>query len=158
LCSGGRTGEVQHAEWDSLDFVNQIWTIKETETFNVKNSKVRYVPLPDHLVEMLKQRRLYSKSKYVFPRPDGTKPDKQMLQKLLRLHERAGLPRPTGTVLHRFRKSFATQLIQTGSNVRAVQTLLGHADISTTQKYLEAEDARSEKSRKQANATFAQYA
>ncbi len=108
-----------------------------------KGSKERLVPIGSSAVnwitEYLKTSRplLEKKSKsenYLFLNTRGTKLSRMGVWKIVdRYVKAAGIDKEVHP--HTFRHSFATHLLEGGADLRAVQEMLGHSDISTTQIY-----------------------
>jgi integrase/recombinase XerD len=100
-----------------------------------KRSKERIVPLNKHSIECISEyiKKVNPKGKYLFPNTKGEKLSRQAIWKIIKRYARfLGKERVSP---HTIRHTFATHLIHGGADLRSVQMLLGHEDISTTQIY-----------------------
>ncbi|MBV8939905.1 MAG: site-specific tyrosine recombinase XerD [Alphaproteobacteria bacterium] len=119
-----------------------------------KGGKERLVPLSDKAREALRRylavRPAFLKgmpdSPWLFPyhRAEGHLIRQQFGVMLKMLAARAGL-NPDALSPHTLRHSFASHLLEGGADLRVIQELLGHADISTTQIYTHVAGARLKK-------------
>ncbi len=115
-------------------------------TVTGKGGASRLVPVGARALEALGRwlavRPQVPASRFLFPSSKGQHLTRVRLFQLLKaLAGRAGLD-PSAISPHVLRHAFATHLLEGGADLRVLQTLLGHADISTTQIYTHVDAAR----------------
>jgi integrase/recombinase XerD len=81
------------------------------------------------------------KSRFLFPSRDGHISRIRLFQIVKDLAAHAGLD-PAKVSPHVLRHAFATHLLAGGANLRALQSMLGHADIATTQIYTHVDSSK----------------
>lgn len=134
--SGLRVSELINLTVNDVDLKNSLVRI-----FG-KGSKERIVPLNDYATETLNNYILYYRPKlfkqkennYLFLNNHGNQMTRQGFFKTLKkIAKEKGIKSELSP--HTLRHSFATHLLKYGADLRSIQELLGHSDISTTQIY-----------------------
>jgi len=128
--AGLRVSEVVHLRVKDLDLDEGIVHIKQS-----KGKKDRITVIPNRLKDDLRRCILgRDGNEYVFESQRGGCLTTSTAQKVFAMAcKRAGIQK--GATFHSLRHSFATHLLENGTDVRYVQELLGHANIRTTQRY-----------------------
>ncbi len=129
--SGCRVSEVTKIKIDDINFKERTATIRAG-----KGNKDRVIILSKEWIKeskkYLKKKKI--KSEYVFSKKNGKPISTDTIQRIVRESaKKAGI---TKTITpHSLRHSYATHLLESGTNIRYIQALLGHSSLNTTQIY-----------------------
>lgn len=134
LYGGLRLGEIFNLTWGAVDFENNRLHVRDT-----KSRKDRALPMGETLRNLFLNKPKGSPNDLVFPARGGgkrTQISKVFMESVDRLGLNSGVSDPREKVsFHNLRHSFASRLVQSGVDLYVVKTLLGHQNISQTQRY-----------------------
>ena len=155
LFSGARDMEVAHAtKADIAVNGGATFAIRAKGVWRTKSARDRKVPIPVEFAErLLRARENHGPDNFLFCDSNGH-PCASLWRILQRVAKRAGVENAT---LHKFRRTFATMHSEKGTPIQTIQRWLGHRDIKTTLRYLEATAAESEAAQKATEAVFGSF-
>jgi len=129
--AGLRASEAVRLKVSDIDSSRMMIRVEEG-----KGAKDRYAMLSPQLLTILRGYwRLVRPRHWLFPGRDESRPiDPQVLHAACRsAYKAAGLAKRV--TVHTLRHSFATHLLEAGTDIRIIQVLLGHSNLSTTARY-----------------------
>jgi len=129
--AGLRVSEVVALTARDIDSARMVIRIQQA-----KGRKDRYVMLSEQLLIIL--RAYWKRTRpphWLFPGPDPSKPvtTRSLQRSFRRAADKAGLD--SSVTVHTLRHSFATHLLEQGVDIRVIQDLLGHRQITSTTRY-----------------------
>ena len=133
--TGMRISELTNLKLTDIDFENRLLRVMG------KGKKERIVPFNetarDALLRFNRESNLKFKitKEYVFINTRGNKITDRSVERILQESFKQVMDSDKHVYPHLFRHSFATHLLQKGANLRVIQELLGHSNLSTTEKY-----------------------
>ena len=128
--TGLRLSELATLKFSDFNFFNETIKVKG------KGSKERIVPVGSHALEALNKYFHQAKIKEgpLFISKTKKKISARAVSDIVKKYTQLA-DLPVGVSPHKLRHSFATHLLDNGADLRSVQSLLGHASLSTTQIY-----------------------
>jgi integrase/recombinase XerD len=127
---GLRRSELLNLKINQLDSKRNLLLIKQS-----KGKKDRIIPLSDKILKMLREYyKVHKPKEFLFEgQSGGMYSEKSLSSVLQRALENTKINKPVS--LHWLRHSFATHLLEAGTDLRYIQELLGHSSSKTTEIY-----------------------
>lgn len=136
--TGLRVSELCNLDLDSIDMSRDEFSVRG------KGEKVRLVFLSDQAKDCLKsylsKRKDMNEALFVNLTKEPSRLTPRSVERIVKFYAiKAGISNKKVTP-HIIRHSFATDLLQNGADIRSVQVMLGHSNVSTTQIYTHVTD------------------
>lgn len=128
---GLRVSELTGLSVDNFNFEEKIGHVRQA-----KGRKDRIFNIPASLHNQLENyagKQKAAENQFLFTGPKGKLSERNIQKIVSNTGKKAGLNKSVHC--HTLRHSFATHLLESGTDIRKIQELLGHADLSTTQIY-----------------------
>lgn len=134
LYTACRKGEALQLHWSDINRDTNTWTIQAA---NAKSKRRRIVPLNSRALAILDELSVHGTTDHVFRNSRNGERLQSVDKVFQRVRRSAGLE-GSGIVVHSLRHQGASMMLASGTDLATVRDILGHADISTTEKYLHA--------------------
>ena len=126
-----RVSELVNLKIADIDFENKTGNIRQA-----KGRKDRVFNIPNSLFEQLKEQAENQKERnqeYLFSGLNGKLTQRNLQKIVSKYAQKAEIKKSVHC--HTLRHSFATHLLENGTDIRIIQEMLGHSDLNTTQLY-----------------------
>lgn len=128
--SGLRVSEITQLKLEHIDYKRSSILIKQG-----KGAKDRFVPLSPSIKDMIEEyKKEYKPNIYLFNGQKGAKLSIRTVQYIFQRALKSSGINKKATV-HTLRHSYATHLLEAGTDIRVIQKILGHASTKTTEIY-----------------------
>lgn len=127
LLTGARKSELLHAEWRHIDIERRSWLIPQT-----KNGKSRHVPLSQSAVDIITNLPRFDQCKWLLPNPETRLPYVSIKRAF---HKARTDARLHDFRLHDARHSAASFMLEGGTDLVVISSILGHKQISSAARY-----------------------